>query len=170
MSRRQTEKKNRGTLWILLLILLLCLLVGGVSAYLSMYASGTSNTLTKASQPAVTVSGKTVVVDTKGYAVYLRVAVDADYQQDGMVMPGEPAVTFTTGEDWIAQDGFYYYTTPLEGGLVPVILPVSVSEASDAGYTVKLNVAAQVVQAVGTLDGSTVTAVEDAWGITLNNS
>ena len=169
MSRHQSEKKNKGILWILLAILLLSLLVGGVSAYLSMSTAGASNTLVKASQPAVTVSGTTVQLDTKGYAVYLRVAVDADYWQDELVMPGEPTVNFTTGDDWIAQDGFYYYMPVLQGSSVTLELPVSVSGSTDDGYEIKLNVAAQVIQAVGTLDGSDITAVEDAWSVTLYN-
>lgn len=168
MFRRQSEntKKSRAnTIWIVVSILLLSLTVGGVSAYLSMSSGSVSNTFIEADSPTVSVDGTTVTIDSNGYAVYLRVAVDADWVNGNVIMPGEPAVQFTVGTNgWGKHGSFYYYTSPIMGSNVSVPLPVS-ADASNDGYSLKINVAAQIIQAVGTVDNTTTTAVMDAWGV-----
>ena len=169
MSHSQSEKKNKRRsplFWCLLALLLLSLTVGGISAYLSMSSTTVSNTFTNAGYPTVTVNGTTVVVEPNGYPVYLRVAVDADWQKDGEILPEEPAITFTTGGNgWMAKgDGFYYYTSPITAHSTLPLPVASVSPAKD-GYTVNINVAAQVVQAVGSTDESNMPAMQDAWGV-----
>jgi len=162
----KTKKRRFSVLLLLLLLLLLSLTFGGVSAYLSM-SGNVSNTLSVAPEPGVSVSGTTVTVKPNGYAVYLRVAVDACWKStDGSILAEEPAMTFTVGTDWKQIGSFYYYLTPLVGNPDPLVLPITHSSQPKDGYQVVYNVAAQVIQAHGALDDGSATAVQDAWGVT----
>lgn len=174
-SQAENKKKHRSLVyWLLVALVLLSLMVGGVSAYLSMSSGTVVNTLKNAAYPTVTVSGEDVVVDPKGYAVYLRAAVDACWQKDGSILPEEPQNAFDIADGWtLEDDGFYYYNAivkvvPEEGKTTPesVTIPLftSIETGTKDGYTLKVNVAAQVVQAVGYTDDDNKPAVEAAWG------
>lgn len=165
MSEYQAEskKKNRYIAIILVLILVLGLMIGGVSAYLSM-SSDLTNDFEQAESPSVVVSGTSVTVDPKGYAVYLRVAIDAAWELDGVLLPEEPTA-YAVAEDWKEIDGFYYYPGVIKGSDPVTVIPVSYSAATKDGYNLVVHVAAQVVQAVGETDGG-MPAVQEAWGVT----
>lgn len=179
MSHSQSEKKKRRSplFWILLL-LLLSLTVGGVSAYLSMSSGSVTNTLENAPYPEVSVNNMTVTVAPKGYAVFLRVAVDAALEKNGSadtILAVEPVVDVDTIVDsgWKKIDGFYYYPQVITAGTVdgtvslkPILESKLSNVATPDGYHLVVHVAAQVIQAVGTTDTGDVPAVKDAWGVT----
>lgn len=173
MSRGKFKKKTKGRsalFLLLLLLLLLSLSVGGVAAYLSMTSNVAQNTFTAANQPSVTVTDTTVTVSPNdGYGVYLRLAVDVYWKhrtEANLILAEEPASGFALGgTGWKEIDGFYYYTSVITE-TTTLNLPVVIDSCTNGDYQLAAKVAAQVVQAVGTVDGGTKTAVEDAWGVT----
>ena len=170
MSSSQSEKKRRSPAALLLLaLLLLSLSVGGVSAYLSMASGNVENTFTNAPYPTVKVEGSSIKVDPNGYGVYLRVAVDPCWQSTAdasSILAGEPAVGYSIAEsvDWKKIGDFYYHTKVITTAET-ISFPLTVGEVEENGYKVVVNLAAQIVQAVGETDDGTQTAVENAWGV-----
>lgn len=160
----EKKKKNGYLVVVLLAVLLLGLTVGGVAAFLSM-SSGATNTFTKAEQPGVSVSGTAVTVDPKGYSVYLRVAVEAGWELNGVLLPDE-ATEYTVSGEWKKIGDFYYYPGVISGDTPVTVTPVSYQSATKDGYSLTVNVAAQIIQAVGETDGDDVPAVQNAWGVT----
>lgn len=167
MNRGQTEytkKKNKTVFWLLLAAVVLSLAVGGVSAYLSMASQSVTNKFTKAGYPTVTVDGASVTVDPKGYGVYLRIAVDACWKYEGKILPEEPT-GYTVSSDFNKIGNYYYYPSVITK---PTTIPsvVTYTAAKNGDYSLAVNVAAQIIQAVGETDDGTKTAVQDAWGVT----
>lgn len=167
-SQSENKKKRRSLLLgVLIVMLLIGMTVGGVSAYLSMSASEKSS-FTNAEYPippAVLVDGTSVTVTPNGYAVYLRVAVDANWMSGKDIVPGEPSITFTLGTDWMSDGSFYYYVHPITETTDPP-LTIPVTAATHDTYSTEINVAAQLIQAVGKTDDRNVDAVQDAWKVT----
>ena len=172
MNRGKFKKKTKGRLalfLLLLLLLLLCLSVGGVAAYLSMSSNVAQNTFTAANQPSVTVTDTTVTVAPNGYGVYLRLAVDVYWKhqsEENVILAEEPAAGYSVGGNGWRQIGNFYYYTSVITEPTTLALPVVLDNSTSGDYKLAANVAAQVVQAVGTVDDGTKTAVEDAWGVT----
>lgn len=65
-------------------------------------------------------------------------------------------------------DGFYYYTKPVDSGKTTAILinSCTLSEYADppTGYTLSVEIITQTVQAVGWTDDNMSQAYQDAWG------
>lgn len=171
-SQSENKKKRRSLLLgVLIVMLLIGMTVGGVSAYLSMSATETS-TFTNAEDPkppTVSVNGTSVTVTPNGYAVYLRVAVDADCMSGNDIVPEEPSLEKNfDSQHWVTDGNFYYYKQPITGK-ISLAIPVS---ATHDTYETKINVAAQLVQAVGKTDmvnddpESVIPAVQEAWKVT----
>lgn len=166
MNRGQTEhtkKKNKTVFWLLLAAVVLSLAAGGVSAYLSMASNSVTNEFTEAGYPTVTVDGTSVSVNPNGYGVYLRIAVDAYWEKDGEILPEEPT-GYTVSSDFKKIGDFYYYRSVITEATT--ITPVVTYTAATNGDSLAVNVAAQIIQAVGETDDGTKTAVQDAWGVT----
>ena len=97
-----------------------------------------------------------------------------DYTLDLNLATGDLAA-----EQWRrGSDGFYYYTSPVEGGANTGILINSASQiwngqapypVRDDGYVLRVEIAAQTIQAIGTTDEASyeagTLAVVDAWGV-----
>ena len=167
MKRNPPEKQNKRRApitWLLLVLLLASLSIGGVSAYLSMTSNTDSASLTTADPPTVTVSGTSVSVTPNGYAVYLRVAVDASLQKDGMIMPLEPDNAYTLNVGWKEIKGYYYYTSPIFKA--ETLYPIALTDTVYDDGTPVINIAAQVIQAAGKTDDGLQSAVEAAWHVT----
>lgn len=178
-SKSENKKKRRSPLLVLLLLLLLLsLAVGGVSAYLSMSSGSVSNTLTEAPYPSVSVNNMTVSVQPKGYAVFLRVAVDTALEKTGSsdtVLAVEPVVNVDAIVDpgWKKIGDFYYYpqliTAETVDGTVnlnPIVESKLSGVTTPNGYKLAVHVAAQVIQAIGTTDDGDIPAVVAEWGVT----
>lgn len=162
-SNPVSRKPSRMT-WVLVIAALLTSVLGGVSAYLSLSSGDLPNKFQTAPQPVVTVTDTTVTVNPNGYAVYLRVAVDANWKNGDIIRPEEPTLTFTEGNQWKEIDGFYYYRSVIQGSNTQEV-SVPVTASAKDGCTLEITVAAQVIQAVGQTDTGNVDAVMDAWGI-----
>ena len=155
---------------MLVAVALLGTATAGVYAYLSMTSSPAEQDFPLAEYPVVTVNGTSVTVAPKGYAVYLRVAVDANWQKDGVIYLEEPVGAYTCNDGWIQlDDTFLYYRSVIQledaNGSI-TLTPIIVNDVTKEDYTLEVNMAAQVVQAVGMTDDGTKTAVEAAWGVT----
>jgi len=100
-----------------------------------------------------------------------------DYTLD-LNLPAEGAA-LAAGQWRLGSDGFYYYTSPVAGGADTAVLIKSATQiwngqnpypVRDDGYVLRVEIAAQTIQAIGTTDAATYEggklAVEDAWGVT----
>lgn len=157
-------------------VLVLSLFVGGTVAYLAKESDNTvSNRFLPAQPPAPAVvlreSGYCVDVGDPGYAVYVRAAVvPKQVAGDSVVAVSPDVFTITPGDNWfLHSDGFYYYSLPVTSGLTSAVYK-SVSASGSQDGTLEVDIAAQVIQAVGTTDEPNVmTAVLSAWGVQPND-
>jgi hypothetical protein len=91
----------------------------------------------------------------------------------------ENGAALAAGQWRLGSDGFYYYTSPVAGGADTAVLIKSATQiwngqnpypVRDDGYVLRVEIAAQTIQAIGTTDAATYEggklAVEDAWGVT----
>ena len=73
----------------------------------------------------------------------------------------------TPGPGWVLHGDFYYYNQAVTNGTIDA--PVVTVSGAKSGYTLKVDVAVQAIQAVGQTDDATlIDAVEQAWGIPTN--
>jgi hypothetical protein len=158
-------------IWVLILIsvLLLSAGVGSVYAYLSVTDSHTETFVTAGSEdPQVSVSASqtsakaTVSVPDAGYPVYVRAIVVVNWTNDGQICATPDGAEYEVKSDpgWIEKNGFYYYVNAIDS----LNDEIEVTYTKVDGYDIKVQVICQTVQAVGTVDGSDVTAAFDAWG------
>lgn len=128
----------------------------------------------------------TVDVGNPGYAVYVRAAIVATWQdgtggvhwqkpESGASVEDNPDYVLNWNEtDWFynENDGYYYLKTMVPSGETPVLIrecyPVKAAPAS--GYQLNVNIIAQTVQAKGCTDANDIPAVTDAWGVGVNSN
>ncbi len=118
------------------------------------------------------------------YPVYVRASFVINWQDENGNVLGTPPAQDTdysleyNDTDWAfnSADGFYYYKSKLQSGSTTAPLIVEnqklkqISE-SPAGYSMHVDVLAQTIQAVGTMDSTeSITAVYDAWGVQPDNT
>ena len=99
--------------------------------------------------------------------------LNTDYTLD-LNLPAEGAA-LAAGQWRLGSDGFYYYTSPVAGGADTAVLIKSATQiwngqnpypVRDDGYVLRVEIAAQTIQAIGTTDSGNKLAVIDAWGVT----
>ena len=178
MSRGKYQKKGKPLLAVAITLTAVLVLVcsfSGVIAYLSRSSDDTVNGFESAQPPipqVVQQNGYSCVdVGDPGYAVYVRAAVVPNWKLDGDVILATPNdFVITPGADWVEHtDGFFYYTKPISSGCTTPIY-TGVTSNSKPGGAIDVDVAVQVIQALGTTDGSDpITAVLDAWGVQPEN-
>lgn len=173
--RHREKRKYAAVRWPVVLLLLLGLLAGGVSAYLLLSAEEpVTNSFSTDAHPVITVNGYRVTVDSANYPVYLRAAVVVNWKTaDGGVLAVVPTgYDLDISDEWKLHDGFYYYPDPVWPGdvLPPVIESLTAPAQGQPGFQADCTLAAelsvQAVQAVGSADDGK-TAAEDAWDIAL---
>ena len=173
---------------LILLLLLLALSVGGVTAFLSTSDGPLTNSFKVEENPGMGVNPpenenpvynnditvNTISYDYSGYAVFLRAAVVVNWEKDGDILAEMPVEgtdyeltlnqTTSEGIGWTKlSDGFYYYQAVIsERAQYPA--PVTITRKGNEGE-LKVTVLAQTVQAVGTTDVGDEPAVYDAWGV-----
>lgn len=168
------KRKFPPALWAFLILAVLSMSFGGAWAYLHHSTKdAVINQFAVDEHPAAVVDeSNRVKLNNTDYAVYLRAAVTVNWKGSSTVLAAMPVkgtdYTETLGDGWFLHtDGFYYYrkaVTKDNNQTTPVVTITEVVPRT--GYTLVANIAVQSVQAVGTVDGGTTTAVEDAWGIT----
>ena len=156
-------------IWIVLILAVLGMSFGGARAYLSHTGGEVENSFTTEVHPTITVSDDyKVTVSNTNYAVYLRAAVVVNWDNnntDTVLAAKSGEYTLTSGDGWVLHGDFYYYNQAVTDGTIGT--PVITASGAKDGYTLKVDVAVQAIQAVGQTDGdSPVDAVFDAWGIT----
>lgn len=173
--RRQRRFNPRFVGLVLSLALLISGAIGGTVAYLITETGNVANTFEPAGVP-ITVSDKMIENDTKKTDVkvtnngnvdaYIRIALVATWQKDGVVYPGTPAIDPIVKNDWVEHDdGYYYYTEPVKPGeSTPAAFePISVPSGAPDGCHLVIDVLAESIQAKG--GNGSKSATELAWGV-----
>lgn len=118
-----------------------------------------------------------VQVGDTDYPVYVRAEIVITWQNEaGIVYFSKPdtsrdyELVLNLTDGWKeGNDGYYYYTKPVESGEATTVLISSCTQRSTAtppdGYTLSVEIIAQTVQAVGSTDDDTKLAYQDAWGL-----
>ena len=168
-----------------------------VYAYLSASSGQLINSFAVDSDPSISI-GETfddyikskvyVDVGNPGYAVYVRAVIVASWKKDGQVYSqvysqapilGTDYSLSINEEGWIkGEDGFYYHKemvvydgeNEVSKRTSDLINECKQLTSSPEGYTLHVEIIAQTIQALGTTDNDdNVYAVEDAWGVVLND-
>lgn len=170
--------KKRLVLLITSLSILFVLAVGTTLAYLFTHTDPIVNTFTP-STVGIDIEEKTgdyvkkdVKITNNGdIDVYVRAIVVVSWKDDsGNVYATAPVegIDYTvkwTKEGWVEKDGVYYYTSPVKPGKFTGILLTDckpVKGNAPEGYKLSVEILSSAIQAEPT------NAVEDAWGVTVN--
>lgn len=178
--------------WLLILLAVLSLSTGTVIAYLAASSNPVENTFIPETQinPQISEtfnnkvkSNVAVNVGDPGYAVYVRAAIVATWKKtetvDGVTKEYVHSKTPVLGTDysldlnlgtnsnWTQKDdGYYYYSQPVISGNTDVLIESCqpLKEAPEEDYTLSVEIIAQTIQALGTTDDGSKSALQDAWG------
>lgn len=172
MKRIFNGSGGRKAALILSLCLIFALAVGTTVALLVAHTNAVTNTFTAAKSGTDIVEElkdnqkKSIKVENTGTATsYVRVKLVMNWvSKDGKTISGEPVninVQYDTN-NWLEQDGIYYYTTPVAPGKMTDNLlqkDKSITEPTDKpeGCHLEVTVLAESIQAAPS------TAVEGAW-------
>lgn len=179
----------------LLTLLVIGAIAGAVYAYLSATSGPVNNQMTVAPYPTIHIQetfttdpdtgnlvkeNVCVNVGDPGYAVYVRAAIVITWQdEDGNVyweMPKKDVhyrLDFNTSDWFQGSDGYYYYFNIVDSGDITTKLITScyqIGESPVKGYTLRVEIIAQTIQALGTTDNGDIPAVTDAWGIAVDDN
>lgn len=166
---------SKNTALIVAIILLLCVTIGGTIAYLITKSDTVVNTFVPANVDIEI--EETVLFNTKekisirnvenesNIPVYIRVALVGNWvDANGRICINHSRTppTFTIGNNWLTDGGFYYYKFPVEVGDTTTNLLGSGSgielKADDDGCSYQVEVIASAIQT------EPVSAVIEAWG------
>lgn len=167
------KRKIPAISWLLIALALASMLFGGVAAYLSTSTNAAKHTFTPDTDNTPTVSAYTVDVGNPGYSVYVRAAVVVNWvDSKGEVLAVQPAAKtdyiIEYGTNWFQKDGFWYHKDALSSGTTQPLI-TSISPATEkTGYTLKADILAQTIQALGTTDADKTPAVTDAWKVSVD--
>lgn len=163
---------------------------GGALAWMKWQGSEVANVFTAEVQrnPEVveTFDGKRKsdvkinVGNTGAYSVYVRADVVVNWMNEsGGVLSSVPVEGRDYSMEWNLEehewfrggDGFYYYASPVESGQDTGVLIKSctqTAEPPESGYSLQVKIMSQTIQAAGFTDREDMPAVQDAWGIRVN--
>lgn len=180
-GRKRLFKHGRMAAMVLSMLLLLALAIGGTVAWLTADTGEVANTFTPshvACEVTENFDGTTKsnvnVINTGDTEAYIRVKlVTYRVNNAGQHIGGTAEIpTFTLGENWVENGGYYYYTKPVERGQSPaenltdsMTLTGSYDDA-DGGKQV-IEVMAEAIQAKG-VDSTGTPAVKLAWGVSVD--
>ena len=154
-------------------VLLLSVCIGTVYAYLSASAAGPTDSfqIAGSKNPEVSVTQEqptksiaTAYVPDAGYKVYVRAIVVVNWVNNDQICatPAGASYEVTTAAGWTQRgDGFYYYNQAVDS----LNDSFEVTYINIDGYGVQVQVICQTIQADGTTDVGTASAVFDAWGV-----
>lgn len=159
-------------------VLLLSACIGTVYAYLSASAAGPTDSFQIAGsknpkvsvsvtqeQPTQSIATASVTVPSAGYEVYVRAIVVVNWVNNGQICatPNGASYKVTTAAGWELRNGFYYYKQAVDHLNDNDSFKVTYNNID--GYDVQVQVICQTIQARGTTDEGTASAVFDAWGV-----
>jgi hypothetical protein len=108
-----------------------------------------------------------VDVPAVGYKVYVRAIVVVNWIKDEAICATPDGASYVvTANGWTKQGDFYYYNQAVDS----LEDSFEVTYDKKPGYDVQVQVVCQTVQAVGTDDEDSKTAVEDAWGVNITGT
>lgn len=170
-----SRKFNIGAAMLISFALLLAAGIGSVYAYLSATADGPTDSFqianTQNPQVSVAVTQEqsiataSVHVPLAEYKVYVRAIVVVNWIKDGAICATPDGASYVvTANGWTQHsDGFYYYNQAVDS----LSDSFEVTYDKKPGYDVQVQVVCQTVQAVGTADEGTDSAVFNAWGVNI---
>lgn len=181
-AKRSTGGRSKKFTLVLAVVLVLCIAVGSVVAYI-VTSSGTPvrNTFDPVHMDCEVdesfdgeVKSDVSVRNTGDVKAYIRVAIlvnwvstesSNSYSAAAPTASDYSMVLNTT--DWVyrAEDGYYYYRYPVEpGDATEVLIRECTQLKKKSGYRLSVDVVASAIQAEGkTADG--VSVAFDAWGV-----
>ena len=163
-------------------VLLLSACIGTVYAYLSASAAGPTDSFQIADsknpevsvsvsvtqeQPTESIATASVTVPSAGYEVYVRAIVVVNWVNNGQICATPNGASYeVTADNWTPRgDGFYYYNQAVYSLNDSLNDSFKVTYSNIDGYDVQVQVICQTIQADGTTDVGTDSAVFDAWGV-----
>lgn len=162
---------------VLSVILIFALSVGGTLAYIVTQTGDVTNSFAPSSVTCQ-VNSDCSVTNTGDIPAYIRASYAVNWVDGSGNIRGVPPAygvnyTIGTGSNWTYNeaDGFYYYLSPVAVNAA-VNAPVTLGQGTDssvpAGYSLRLTVVAEAIQADGDTDGDANTAAgipawENAW-------
>lgn len=156
--------KHKSVIIVLSIILLVCIGVGATLAYFANSTGPVINTFqsgTVDAEISETVNGNVKsaikVVNTGDVPVYVRVRL-VSYFEDGSgnVLPQDSvSVSFTSGDNWEYNNGYYYYKLPVGAG-------DSTGNLLDSQLAMAEN---QVIEVLAdTVQATPIDAIKEVWG------
>ena len=138
---------------------------------------GDTGKYTPAPQGIVSVEDGKAVVGDIGYSVWVRAAVVVNWKDDSGNILGRNTeegtdYTFNSDVGWFkAADGYYYYENAVESGGETNSLISGFAAIADApdGYSLSVDVSAEVIQCAGWTDEDDTPTVTAVWGCTVNH-
>ncbi len=177
--------KKAGVKWIIVSVSVILLVTVGIGTALS-YISVRTEPLENALTPGVVaceiqetfednVKSDVAVKNTGNTVAYIRVAVVANWQSESNateILAKKPQqgvdyeIVFGDPKWVLGEDGYWYYTNPVQPEDVTAIFIEKLSPIGDApeGYSLSVDVFASAIQSMP------VKAVETEWGITVKGN
>ena len=164
-------------IWVILALAITIAGIGGARAYLSAASSPATYELVTADYPTVSVTcgeNSGAISVNAAYPVYVRCYVAVNWKStsgDGNILADMPVkgtdYELSMAAGWRTIGDFYYYDTAIQtySSAAPVVtvIPKTVKD----GYKLNVTLIAQVIQADGETDADGKKAVENAWGVTV---
>ena len=169
-------RTGRLTTMVIATVLLLALAIGGTVAWLTANATPVENTFTP-SHVACEVNerfdGETKsnvnVTNTGDTDAYIRVKlVTYRVNEQGQHIGGTATIPpFAPGANWVEDDGYYYYTSPVKPGEKPAANLINSIELT--GSYNNADGGKQVVEVMAeAIQSQPAKAVGEAWGVTIS--
>ena len=168
---REAKKKiaasrlRRKAVLLLSLILILVGAIGGTMAYLVTSSAQVANSFAPSSVTCMVNLGNTVT-NTGDIPAYIRAAVTANWvNADGSIHAIPPSLAVAAGGGWTSGgDGYFYYSAAVSPNDSTSALSVSTADATPDGCSLRVDMAAEAIQAAGDTDLNGTPAITDAWG------
>ena len=153
---------------VLSVILIFALSVGGTLAYIVTQTGDVTNSFAPSSVTCQ-VNSDSSVTNTGDIPAYIRASFAVNWVDGSGNIRGVPPAatdyTLTIDAAWIqGMDGFYYYGNSVQPNTsTSIFASASPKVAAPSGYSLKLTIAAEAIQAAGDTDVGSVPAYKDAW-------
>ncbi len=175
-ERKENKRKNRAVIFLLSLLLVLTVSVGGTVAYLFTQTDPVENVFKPAHVNCEvtenfygTTKENINVKNTGDTDAYIRVNLVTYRVNDaGQRIGGTATIpAFALGTGWVLYGGYYYYTLPVAAGESPAAnlassITLQAYNDADGGWQA-IDVMAEAIQS------NPVEAVGTAWGVTISN-
>ena len=180
--RRKRRNRQKATMLLTSLALLLTLLIGGTVAFMIVKDGPITNLFASSMVTceveetfADGVKSNVTIKNTGDTTAYIRAAIVVTWKdaENGNVYGGKPVAgtdyTISLNEtDWfLGSDGFYYYKNPVaaENSTTNLIISCSpVANETPAGYGLNVEILGSAIQSVPD------SVVEDHWGVQVNTA